>query len=406
MSIHEENPEGTRHIRENHVEQPDVEAISTYRTGYKCENTLEQSDSSVKLTTDEQHPEELEYTREDTIDQSDMKSVEEHSERTRYKSETFAEQHNADIDQENADNEDNDVTEYTYEDFIENPSALCVKQESLNQEHSEGAMYMCEDSGLQTQPEHREEKMQSTIASGNHARHKRRHEKDDRKHTGEAMLDKPFKCYTCNFRSKSSHSLAIHERKKHGEGQNGKIADPEKIFKCDICSYSSQFHGRLVTHRKTKHKKDGIQVKNQDLEKPFKCDWCDFRSDSWSKLSSHRRTHTGEKPYLCDLCGFSCASRSGLGGHKRNLHSSEKPFKCDICTFSAKYSTSLNIHKRMHTGEKPFMCDLCGFRTSRSNEFRKHKMTHSDEKPYKCDLCTFSTRQPYNLTVHKRTHNR
>ena len=342
MSIHEETPEGTRHTREDHVEQPDVEAISTQRTGYKCENTLEQSDSSVKLTTHEQHPEEFEYTREDTIDQSDMKSGEEHSERTRYKSKNFAEQHNADIDQENADNEDNDVTEYTYEDFIENPSALCVKQESLNQEHSEGAMYMCEDSGLQKQPEHPEEKVQSTIVSGYHARHQRRHKKGNRKLKGEELhreipnLDKPFKCYTCDFRSKSSQSLAIHER-KHREGQHGKIADPEKIFKCEICSFSSKFPGRLVTHRRTKHKEDSFPGKIPDLEKPFKCDWCDFGTDRRSKLSSHKRIHTGEKPFLCDLCGFSAASQSGLAGHKKCVHSTEKPFKCDVCSFSAKF---------------------------------------------------------------------
>lgn len=97
-----------------------------------------------------------------------------------------------------------------------------------------------------------------------------------------SMLEKPFSCQTCSYRTYEECKLRYHETVHTGE----------KPFICEFCAMRFRMKSTLIRHR-------NIHTK----EKSFKCEFCERVFNKLENLKQHRRLHTGEKPYTCSYCG-------------------------------------------------------------------------------------------------------
>lgn len=87
-----------------------------------------------------------------------------------------------------------------------------------------------------------------------------------------------YKCRYCDYSSKASASVMVHERRHTGE----------KPFSCRYCPYTAARKGQVTVHERT-----------HTDERPYACPDCTMRFKVSSALLVHRRTHTGERPYKC-----------------------------------------------------------------------------------------------------------
>ena len=58
------------------------------------------------------------------------------------------------------------------------------------------------------------------------------------------MVDKPYECSKCEYKSKIRGNLKAHE-KTHSE---------ERPWPCDICDFASKTKGDLIKHKRTHDK--------------------------------------------------------------------------------------------------------------------------------------------------------
>ncbi|CAG0885347.1 unnamed protein product, partial [Cyprideis torosa] len=147
-------------------------------------------------------------------------------------------------------------------------------------------------------------------------------------------------------------------------------------------------------------------------------------------MKDHLRSHTGETPFECDLCGRQFTRKTGLislsgrttvpfqKSWRKQLancfafssHSLFYHLRCFYSIFSMfcekqfKWTTSLEVHYRVHTNERPFECHICSKRFSRSGDLKKHNRVHTGERPYRCQLCPSAFTQSNSLKSHLRTH--
>lgn len=80
-------------------------------------------------------------------------------------------------------------------------------------------------------------------------------------------------------------------------------------------------------------------------------------------LDLHRLSHTGQTPLRCPLspCRRRFASSSALGEHivahcqgTLGKGRGSKRFHCQICGKDFAYTSTFNVHMRIHTDERPF----------------------------------------------------
>lgn len=197
------------------------------------------------------------------------------------------------------------------------------------------------------------------------------------------IVDKPYKCDTCEKAFALRRALKAHKR----------VHTDEKPFKCDTCPKAFNHQGALKAHKRV-----------HTGEKPFKCDVCDMCFSHRSTLITHRRTHTGEKPFKCDLCDDVFSYRQTMKSHRKKhlatananvpnatgmvmtstasstlgIASAAKRqlFKCINCGKDCTSREELDAHIEMHLEKNPFRCFTCNKTFSNCDTLEKHKLTH------------------------------
>ena len=87
------------------------------------------------------------------------------------------------------------------------------------------------------------------------------------------------------------------------------------VYQCRFCDYSSRASASVAVHER-----------RHTGEKPFSCRFCSYVAARKGQVTVHERTHTDERPYKCPECAMSFKVSSALLVHSR-LHSGERPYK-------------------------------------------------------------------------------
>ncbi|XP_071494679.1 uncharacterized protein [Diadema antillarum] len=139
-----------------------------------------------------------------------------------------------------------------------------------------------------------------------------------------------YKCPSCDFRTKSKHSL-----KRHSERHEPNRLMPEKAFTCEYCGYATAYKTSLKRH-----------MARHSLVKPFKCGHCDYTAINMSQMRVHIAKHTGIKPHQCHVCSYATANKQHLITHM-SKHSHLR-LQCIKCGFMTAWKDRMRIHLKAH----------------------------------------------------------
>ncbi|KAH1014838.1 zinc finger protein Xfin [Dendroctonus ponderosae] len=207
---------------------------------------------------------------------------------------------------------------------------------------------------------------------------------------------RPGKLYDCKFRNctfqTSIKSNYVYHLRKH-QSQN-----PQRIMFhfCDLCDFIAKTEDNLTEHKKRMHQNHLSQV--------YKCNQCDFKTVFKHSLKTHSIKH---KRYSCNVCDEELESAFALVKHRRSHQVNLKNgfYLCDVCGFQSKNDRSLKMHKKTHNPE--FKCPDCPFQTHSKVNFQNHCVNHrsADEVTmFPCPHCSYQSRLKRNLAWHMKRH--
>ncbi|CAN9515271.1 unnamed protein product [Ophioblennius macclurei] len=138
-------------------------------------------------------------------------------------------------------------------------------------------------------------------------------------------------------------------------------------------------------------------------QKNIRCDICGKGFRFSSQVQLHRRIHTGEKPHSCQVCGKRFVQKQHLKNHAK-IHTGEKPYACHTCGKSFSDQGNFLVHLRTHTGERPYSCQTCDKTFTKSSTLKCHAIIHTGEKPFCCPVCGKRFIQKQHLKKHSAVH--
>nr|XP_029506181.1 oocyte zinc finger protein XlCOF19-like [Oncorhynchus nerka] len=174
-------------------------------------------------------------------------------------------------------------------------------------------------------------------------------------------------------------------------------------MECDMCGHCCMTQEGLDLHRLS-----------HTGQTPLRCPLspCRRRFASSSALGEHIVAHCqgtmgkgrGSKRFHCQICGKDFAYTSTFNVHMR-IHTDERPFECSTCGKRFRQLPHLKDHERIHSGLRPFCCWVCGKAFSVAGRLTEHARIHSGETPYTCHRCPSAFRSRSNLDKHIRLHD-
>nr|XP_046170544.1 zinc finger protein 574-like isoform X2 [Oncorhynchus gorbuscha] len=221
----------------------------------------------------------------------------------------------------------------------------------------------------------------------------------------------PFPCSVCGEAFKRRKELDLHSL----------IHQDKEPVLCPHCS--SQFLNQSVLdihlQRCTSSEEDKTVGRGRGQGRgrsmgQMECDMCGHCCMTQEGLDLHRLSHTGQTPLRCPLspCRRRFASSSALGEHivahcqgTLGKGSGSKRFHCQICGKDFAYTSTFNVHMRIHTDERPFECSTCGKRFRQLPHLKDHERIHSGLRPFCCWVCGKAFSVAGRLTEHARIHS-
>ncbi|XP_055625496.1 zinc finger protein 17-like [Toxorhynchites rutilus septentrionalis] len=145
----------------------------------------------------------------------------------------------------------------------------------------------------------------------------------------------------------------------------------ERPFECYFCDKKFRTSTKLNTHV------NGVHLKLRN----YACEVCDKKFLDAGNLRNHRVTHGGERKFICDYgdCGKSFALPGTLAVHKKS-HTQDRQFECEYCSKLFLYKWLLVKHLRIHTGEKPYECNVCNKKFTTITHMHSHKKIHDPNR--------------------------
>ncbi|XP_035828099.1 uncharacterized protein LOC101848996 [Aplysia californica] len=181
---------------------------------------------------------------------------------------------------------------------------------------------------------------------------------------------KGYKCYLCDFTSKSSLVLKQHREVCHGE----------KPFCCAHCSYSCRTKSDLTKH-------EHIHLP----EHTYRCTECNYTGKRLRYLQKHMKIHQegnvdGEEekkeeefPFSCHICEFRCNSKSELDSHLPSHSKQFRKYVCAYCGLPFRHKAPYTRHLAVHPEACPYICTLCGSAFKKKSLLLKHEQSHKSE---------------------------
>uniref|UniRef100_A0AAZ3PZS7 C2H2-type domain-containing protein n=1 Tax=Oncorhynchus tshawytscha TaxID=74940 RepID=A0AAZ3PZS7_ONCTS len=221
----------------------------------------------------------------------------------------------------------------------------------------------------------------------------------------------PVLCPHCSSQFLNQSVLDIHlqrctsseEDKTVGRGRGQGRGRSMGQVECDMCGHCCMTQEGLDLHRLS-----------HTGQTPLRCPLspCRRRFASSSALGEHIVAHCqgtlgkgrGSKRFHCQICGKDFAYTSTFNVHMR-IHTDERPFECSTCGKRFRQLPHLKDHERIHSGLRPFCCWVCGKAFSVAGRLTEHARIHSGETPYTCHRCPSAFRSRSNLDKHIRLHD-
>ncbi|XP_035620906.1 zinc finger protein 574-like isoform X1 [Oncorhynchus keta] len=221
----------------------------------------------------------------------------------------------------------------------------------------------------------------------------------------------PVLCPHCSSQFLNQSVLDIHlqrctsseEDKTVGRGRGQGRGRSMGQMECDMCGHCCMTQEGLDLHRLS-----------HTGQTPLRCPLspCRRRFASSSALGEHIVAHCqgtmgkgrGSKRFHCQICGKDFAYTSTFNVHMR-IHTDERPFECSTCGKRFRQLPHLKDHERIHSGLRPFCCWVCGKAFSVAGRLTEHARIHSGETPYTCHRCPSAFRSRSNLDKHIRLHD-
>ncbi|KAJ8005221.1 hypothetical protein DPEC_G00144380 [Dallia pectoralis] len=220
----------------------------------------------------------------------------------------------------------------------------------------------------------------------------------------------PVSCIHCSSQFLNQSVLDIHlqrcprpeDDKTLGRGRGQGRGRSMGQVECDMCGHCCMTQDGLDLHRLS-----------HTGQTPLRCPMspCRRRFASSSALGEHILAHCqgtlgkgrGSKRFHCQICGKDFSYTSTFNVHMR-IHTDERPFECSTCGKRFRQLPHLQDHERIHSGLRPFCCWVCGKSFSVAARLTEHARIHSGEKPYTCPRCPSAFRSRSNLDKHIRLH--
>ncbi|XP_038842278.1 zinc finger protein 574-like isoform X1 [Salvelinus namaycush] len=221
----------------------------------------------------------------------------------------------------------------------------------------------------------------------------------------------PVLCPHCSSQFLNQSVLDIHlqrctssvEDKTVGRGRGQGRGRSMGQVECDMCGHCCMTQEGLDLHRLS-----------HTGQTPLRCPLspCRRRFASSSALGEHIVAHCqgtlgkgrGSKRFHCQICGKDFAYTSTFNVHMR-IHTDERPFECSTCGKRFRQLPHLKDHERIHSGLRPFCCWVCGKAFCVAGRLTEHARIHSGETPYTCHHCPSAFRSRSNLDKHIRLHD-
>ncbi|XP_077496047.1 uncharacterized protein LOC144106956 [Amblyomma americanum] len=224
------------------------------------------------------------------------------------------------------------------------------------------------------------------------------------------ILEKVFKCSSCNFHAKSKIHVEEHEKTVHLK---------RRFYRCQQCGYVCHEKGRYTSH-----------MRFHSLTK-IKCQFCNFQTCYKWNMDWHLKCHTSGGEFRCNKCGFMTMSRKSLTAHCLHHHNEllkdatdieeenterdnvdDDEDKLVIDEDAAEDTTSPPPHKMTlkRTGEIAVVensegamrkCKYCPQQVLRPSELKRHEETHFKMiKKHGCPICHIRFDQLDHLKQH------
>ena len=158
-------------------------------------------------------------------------------------------------------------------------------------------------------------------------------------------------CFWCPFKSLKQH-VGIHMNKVHG-----------KNTKCSNCEYTSK-----NSYQMRIHEKKCLEI----TEFQKKCEFCDYTTYVTVYLKKHmKECGLDVQMYHCAKCEFKCSSERHLNSsHVSKVHG--KYTKCAFCVYETTNFSKLRKHEQNCNGDKPiYTCEKCSTQMNFWH-FRRH----------------------------------
>lgn len=268
------------------------------------------------------------------------------------------------------DNNENNILEETYCEFLDYPTITTNKEDPLNEKEFADEYYE-----IKQQDSHSEEDVDYVIQNDIEVR-KLDLETSEDTHEG------------INNKKETAHlvTLSTHRPEKLNRKSKNSVPKRDTKIVCPIC-------GRLLEKRGLPgHLLRHEDPQNNNLRR-YKCDNCEQSFLTSRGLKNHKQIHLRpkEKHISCNLCGTKYASLDSKRSHDRYFHILSDSFKCTICSASYSSMPYLKRHMVKHTGErsgKTYECTYpeCEKTYSSKSNLTEHLAVH-EEKKFDCSLC-------------------